>query len=147
MPSLAFRSGLRPGPLHLVCALALAGTVAAACGSNDPGGAQGDAGQPGTAGAGGRGSAGAPGTAGVPAPNGKGTSNLFVTLGGRTQADVDTKVTTAVNRFFGIGTGEPETPTVATGYRCYYELPNDTSMGYIWAADSTTSAARGCPTE
>jgi oligosaccharide reducing-end xylanase len=148
MLSLAFRSGL-PRPLHLVCALLLAGTLAAACGGNDPGGAQGDAGQPGTAGAsgiggaGGRGSAGATGTAGIPAPNGKGTTDLFVTLGGHTQGEVDAKVTTAVNRFFGIGTGEPETQTIDTGYRCYYELPSDTSMAYIWAPDSMDVRSEG----
>ena len=49
----------------------------------------------------------------------------------------------AVNRFFGIGTGEPTTPTAASGYRCYYELPNDASMGYIWAADSNDVRSEG----
>ena len=41
-------------------------------------------------------------------------ANLFVTLNGKSQADVDTKLTTAVNRFFGIGTSEPTTPTADT---------------------------------
>jgi oligosaccharide reducing-end xylanase len=68
---------------------------------------------------------------------------LFSTLLGKSQADVDAKVTTAVNRFFGIGTGEPTTPTAATGYRCFYELPQDPSMGFIWAADSSDIRSEG----
>ena len=64
-------------------------------------------------------------------------------MNGRSQADVDSKLTTAVNRFFGIGTSEPATPTPDTGYRCYYELPQDTSMGFIWAADSDDVRSEG----
>ena len=71
------------------------------------------------------------------------TANLFTTLGGRTQAEVDSKVTTAVNRFFGIGTGEAATPTAGTGYRCYYELPQDPSLAFIWAADSDDVRSEG----
>jgi len=56
---------------------------------------------------------------------------------------IDAKVTTAVNRYFGIGTNEPATPTAATGYRCYYELPQDSSMGFIWAADSDDVRSEG----
>jgi oligosaccharide reducing-end xylanase len=74
------------------------------------------------------------------APSG---TNLFVTLSGKTQAEVDEKVTTAVNRFFGIGTGEPTTPTLNSGYRCFYELPSDASMAYIWAADSNDVRSEG----
>ena len=48
-----------------------------------------------------------------------------------------------MNRFFGIGTGESTTPTAATGYRCYYELPQDTSMAFIWAADSDDVRSEG----
>ena len=93
----------------------------------------------GTTGGAGRGGQGGLGGAIVP---GNGT-NLFTTLLGKTQADVDTKLTTAVNRFFGIGTGEPTTPTAATGYRCYYELPQDASMAFIWAADSDDVRSEG----
>lgn len=70
-------------------------------------------------------------------------TNLFVTVSGKTQQETDEKVTTAVNRFFGIGTNEATTPTVATGYRCYYELPNDPSMAFIWAADSNDIRSEG----
>ncbi len=73
----------------------------------------------------------------------KGTTNLFTTLSGKTQQEVDEKVTTAVNRFFGIGTNEPNTPTLNSGYRCYYELPNDNSLAYIWAADSDDIRSEG----
>ena len=65
-----------------------------------------------------------------------GTTNLFVSLLGKSPAAAVDKVTTAVNRYLGIGTNESATPTAGTGYRCYYELSNDTTMGYIWAADS-----------
>ena len=71
------------------------------------------------------------------------SGGLFVSLLGKTQADVNTKLTTAVNRFFGIGTGESTTPTAATGYRCYYELPQDASMAFIWAADSDDVRSEG----
>ena len=93
----------------------------------------------GSAGAAGSGNvAGSAGTGG-----GLGTTNLFTSLSGKTQQEVDTKVTTAVNRFFGIGTGEATTPTVDTGYRCYYELPSDPSMAFIWAADSNDIRSEG----
>jgi oligosaccharide reducing-end xylanase len=72
-----------------------------------------------------------------------GTVNLFVELAGKTQAEVDEKVTTAVNRFFGIGTGEPNELIEMTGYRCYYELPQDPSMAFIWAADSDDIRSEG----
>ena len=103
-------------------------------------GSAGSAGNAGTAGRGGTtGSAGTTGTGGVAiAPGG-----LFVSLVGKAQADVNTKLTTAVNRFFGIGTGESATPTAATGYRCYYELPQDASMAFIWAADSDDVRSEG----
>lgn len=72
-----------------------------------------------------------------------GTVNLFVELAGKTQTEVDEKVTTAVNRFFGIGTNEPNEPAVMSGYRCYYELPQDPSMAFIWAADSDDIRSEG----
>jgi oligosaccharide reducing-end xylanase len=71
------------------------------------------------------------------------TTSDFVTLAGKTQNEVDSKVTTAVNRFFGIGTGESTTPVKDTGYRCYYELPQDSSMAFIWAADSNDIRSEG----
>lgn len=79
-----------------------------------------------------------------PSPGGaKGSPNLFVELAGKSQAEVDQKVTTAVNRFFGIGTGEPGTPTKDSGYRCYYELASDSNMAFIWAADSNDIRSEG----
>jgi oligosaccharide reducing-end xylanase len=71
------------------------------------------------------------------------TRNLFGGVLGKTDAEVDEKVTTAVNRFFGIGTDESATPVVMEGYRCYYELPQDPSMGFIWAADSDDVRSEG----
>ena len=117
-----------------------AGTGGSAGATMGSAGTMGTAGTTGSAGRGGTtGSAGATGTGGVPiAPGG-----LFVSLAGKTQADVNTKLTTAVNRFFGIGTGESATPTAATGYRCYYELPQDASMAFIWAADSDDVRSEG----
>lgn len=80
----------------------------------------------------------------APTPNGsKGSPNLFTELAGKSQGEVDEKVTTAVNRFFGIGTGEPTTPTRDSGYRCYYELASDSSMAFIWAADSNDIRSEG----
>lgn len=71
-----------------------------------------------------------------------GTANLFLELG-KTQAEVDDKLSLAVHRFFGIGTNESATPTVASGYRCYYELPQDPSLAFIWAADSNDVRSEG----
>jgi oligosaccharide reducing-end xylanase len=102
------------------------------------GGSVGGGAQAGSAGSGGTDAGGSAGAAG----SGSGT-NLFTSLSGKTQQEVDEKVSTAVNRFFGVGTGEPTTPTVDTGYRCYYELPNDPSMAFIWAADSSDIRSEG----
>jgi oligosaccharide reducing-end xylanase len=85
------------------------------------------------------GSAGTTGTGGATVTPG----GVFRTLAGKAQTDIDTKVTTAVNRYFGIGTNEPTTPTAASGYRCYYELPQDSSMAFIWAADSDDVRSEG----
>jgi oligosaccharide reducing-end xylanase len=119
-----------------------AGGAAGIAGAGGAGGTAGAAGAGGTAGA-----AGASGAAGTAGSGGSGgptsTTNLFTTLSGKTQAEVDAKVTTAVHRFFGIGTGEPNTPTLDSGYRCYYELPNDPSMAYIWAPDSNDIRSEG----
>jgi oligosaccharide reducing-end xylanase len=72
-----------------------------------------------------------------------GTANLFSELLGRSQAEVDAKVQTAVDRFFGIGTGDPATPTLNGGARSFYTLPQDPSMGFIWAADSNDIRSEG----
>ena len=147
-----------------VCAAFGLGGGACGGGSADPGpsGSAGDSGA-GTAGTGAGGTTGNAGATGRPAPPAAPAAaarpaapaptapaacrsppgGLFVSLAGKTQADVNTKLTTAVNRFFGIGTGESTTPTAATGYRCYYELPQDASMAFIWAADSDDVRSEG----
>jgi oligosaccharide reducing-end xylanase len=133
----------------LTCAAAF--LTGMSCGG-DPGERTGTAGDSGTAGSGPAGAGGQGGATAGAGGRGGGSAgsfvpgngaNLFVTINGKSQADVDTKLTTAVNRFFGIGTGEPATPTADTGYRCYYELPQDTSMGFIWAADSDDVRSEG----
>jgi oligosaccharide reducing-end xylanase len=73
-----------------------------------------------------------------------GTPNLFTDVLGRTQAEVDTKLRTAVDRFFGIGSGDPATPSVGNGgARSFYVLPQDSSMGFVWAADSADIRSEG----
>jgi oligosaccharide reducing-end xylanase len=73
-----------------------------------------------------------------------GTPNLFVDVLGRTPGEVDTKVRDAVNRFFGIGSTDPTTPSVNNGgARSFYVLPQDDSMGFIWAADSNDIRSEG----
>jgi hypothetical protein len=73
-----------------------------------------------------------------------GTPNLFVDVLGRTPAEVDTKVRDAVNRFFGIGSTDPATPSVGNGgARSFYVLPQDNSMGFVWAADSNDIRSEG----
>jgi len=73
----------------------------------------------------------------------KGTPNLFTRDLGIGVGEVDAKLTTAVNRFFGIGTNEPATPTRDTGFRVYYELPQDRSMAFIWTTDSNDVRSEG----
>jgi oligosaccharide reducing-end xylanase len=73
----------------------------------------------------------------------RGTQNLFAELLGKTQAEVDEKVQTAANRFFGIGTNEQALLIRDSGYRVYYELPQDPSMAFIWAADSNDVRSEG----
>lgn len=119
-----------------------ASTAGAGNGAGTTNGGSATAGSAGTAGSANvAGNAGSGGIGG--GGSGLGTTNLFTSLSGKTQQEVDTKVTTAVNRFFGIGTNEATTPTVDTGYRCYYELPNDPSMAFIWAADSNDIRSEG----
>ena len=82
-----------------------------------------------------------PSTSGTnPSPN---NANLFVSLAGKTQTQVDGKLNTVINNFFAIGTGETSTPAASSGYRCYYELPQDGSMAFIWAADSNDIRSEG----
>ena len=69
--------------------------------------------------------------------------DLFGSLLGKSDAEVDEKVNTAVDRFFGIGTDEPNELVVMGGYRCYYELPQDPSLAFIWAADSNDIRSEG----
>jgi oligosaccharide reducing-end xylanase len=78
-----------------------------------------------------------------PAPAAGRTTNLFTELLGIPEAEVDEKLTLAVNRFFGIGTGESTTPVRNTGYRVYYELPQDPSRAFIWAADTNDVRSEG----
>jgi oligosaccharide reducing-end xylanase len=74
----------------------------------------------------------------------RGTTNLFTDLLGVPVGEVDQKVITAVNRFYGIGTNEQTQPPVAnSGYRVYYELPQDRSMAYIWAVDANDIRSEG----
>lgn len=73
----------------------------------------------------------------------RGTQNLFVELLGKSQAEVDEKLQTAVNRFFGTDTNEPAELIRDSGYRLYYELPQDPSMAFIWAADSNDVRSEG----
>jgi hypothetical protein len=73
----------------------------------------------------------------------RGTRNLFVELLGKSQTEVEEKVQTAVNRFFGIGTNEPAELIRDSGYRVYYELPQDPSMAFIWAPDSNDVRSEG----
>lgn len=101
-----------------------------------PNGSGGSAGSDANAGSGGT----TTGMLPAPAVN---TPNLFASMLGKSQAEVDQKVTTAVNRFFGVGTGEPSTPTGSSGYRCYYELPQDPNLAFIWAADSNDVRSEG----
>ena len=76
-------------------------------------------------------------------PSNRGTENLFAKLLGKSDAEVDEKVVTAVNRFFGIGTGDPAELIRDSGYRLYYELPQDPTMAFIWAADSNDVRSEG----
>ncbi len=111
----------------------------AAAGSGATGTGTGSSASGGAASGGEGGETGTGGSIAEPQP----TENLFVTLAGKTQQEVDDKVTTAVNRYFGIGTNEPSTLTLASGYRCYYELPQDPTMAFIWAADSDDIRSEG----
>jgi oligosaccharide reducing-end xylanase len=73
----------------------------------------------------------------------RGTPNLFTGELGIPVGEVDAKLTLAVNRYFGIGTNESETPVVDTGYRVFYELPQDRSMAFIWTVDEDEVRSEG----
>lgn len=75
-------------------------------------------------------------------PSGR-TGNLFTELLGIPEADVDAKVRLASDRIFGIGTDESATPVADAGFRVYYELPQDPSQAFIWAADSNDIRSEG----
>ena len=76
-------------------------------------------------------------------PKARHTTNLFVQLLGKSEAEVQAKLTTAVERFFGINTNESSVPTRMEGYKVYYELPQDPSMAFIWAAESNDVRSEG----
>lgn len=82
-------------------------------------------------------------TGSVPTAPCLGGSNLFSSLLAKSSSEIETKLTTALNRFFGIGTGESATPVADTGYRVYYELPQDPNLAFIWAADSNDIRSEG----
>jgi oligosaccharide reducing-end xylanase len=73
----------------------------------------------------------------------RGTPNLFTDELGIPVGEVDAKLTLAVNRYFGIGTNESETPVVDTGFRVFYELPQDRSMAFIWTTDTDDVRSEG----
>lgn len=73
----------------------------------------------------------------------QGTTNLFVSELGLSEQEVRQKLATAANRFFGIGTGEPNELLADEGYRVYYELPQDTTQAFIWAPDSDDIRSEG----
>jgi oligosaccharide reducing-end xylanase len=73
----------------------------------------------------------------------RGTANLFTDLLGTPVAEVDARVRLAVDRIFGIGTNESAIPQADTGYRLYYELPQDASQAFIWCADENDVRSEG----
>jgi oligosaccharide reducing-end xylanase len=73
----------------------------------------------------------------------RGTANLFTDLLDIPVGEVDAKVRLAVDRVFGIGTNESAVPVVDTGYRLYYELPQDPSQAFIWCADANDVRSEG----
>lgn len=73
----------------------------------------------------------------------RGTTNLFTDLLGTPVDEVDARVRLVVDRIFGIGTNESPIPQAATGYRLYYELPQDPSQAFIWCADANDVRSEG----
>ena len=73
----------------------------------------------------------------------RGTANLFTDLLGIPVDEVDARVRQVVDRVFGIGTNESAIPQAASGYRLYYELPQDPSQAFIWCADANDVRSEG----
>jgi oligosaccharide reducing-end xylanase len=73
----------------------------------------------------------------------RGTANLFTDLLGIPALEVDARVRLAVDRIFGIGTNESAIPQAGSGYRLYYELPQDASQAFIWCADENDVRSEG----
>jgi oligosaccharide reducing-end xylanase len=73
----------------------------------------------------------------------QGTTNLFTDLLGIPVGEVDARVRQVVDRLFGIGTNESAIPDANTGYRIYYELPQDASQAFIWNADENEVRSEG----
>jgi endo-1,4-beta-D-glucanase Y len=84
-----------------------------------------------------------PDTAASPDRPTRGTANLFTELLDIPVGEVDAKVRLAVDRVFGIGTNESAVPQVNTGFRIYYELPQDPSQAFIWCADANDVRSEG----
>jgi len=76
-------------------------------------------------------------------PPGSHTANLFHELLGVSEAEVDAKVALAVQRVFGLTGTEPNRPNRDSGYRLYYELPQDPSLAILWAPDSNDIRSEG----
>lgn len=76
-------------------------------------------------------------------PPGSRTANLFHELLGVSEADVDAKLELAVQRVFGLVGNEPNRPNRDSGYRLYYELPQDSSLAILWAPDSNDIRSEG----
>jgi oligosaccharide reducing-end xylanase len=160
-------TGRRTLVLTSLCCLALS----SACGSSDDddepvavAGAAGSTQQPGGAGGGGAGGAAGGGSGGAPSggtggaavvpppvvpggyeiPTAGSNTNLFTELLGIPAEQVHAKIRLATERVFGIGTNEPTAPPVVdSGYRLYYELPQDPTQAYIWAPDSNDIRSEG----
>lgn len=73
----------------------------------------------------------------------RGTPNLFTELLGIPVGEVDARVRLVIDRIFGIGTNESPIPQVDTGFRLYYELPQDPSQAFIWCADENDVRSEG----
>jgi oligosaccharide reducing-end xylanase len=127
-----------------------AGAAGAAGSTQEPAGGSGGAGGAAPAGgAGGQPSQPPPAVVGgFAAPTVGSNVNLFTELLDIPAEQVHAKVRLAAERIFGIGTNEPATPPTtdaerATGYRLYYELPQDPSQAFIWATDSNDIRSEG----
>jgi len=73
-------------------------------------------------------------------------ANLFGVLLGKSDAEVEEKVGTAVNRFFGIGTSEPAELVVRAGIAATTSCLRTRPWPSSGRRTRTTSAAKACPT-